>query len=89
MLLPLLTSLFLAVPLSAQVLDSNGISLQDKVEDMERRMLQINGLDLAVRSCDTFLLDKNPLGHISSAEWVRLVFHDAVTANVAAGTGYD
>jgi hypothetical protein len=27
-------------------------------------------------------------GEQSSAEWVRLIFHDFITADVAAGTGY-
>jgi hypothetical protein len=91
MLTKALLLLGLCIPsLNGQNLDANGVSLTEKWEHMERLMLEEGNLKTAISSCDTFLGDsKGPkTGHQTTAEWLRLVFHDAVTADVAAGTGF-
>jgi hypothetical protein len=49
-----------------------------------------------INPCSTFIDEADsfpatePLntGQQTSAEWVRIIFHDFITADVAAGTGY-
>jgi hypothetical protein len=70
-----------------------GITLQDKIDAMDDLMLQELAFDLAVSPCDIFTGRSNisllpGTGEQTSAEWVRIVFHDFVTADVDAGTGY-
>jgi hypothetical protein len=79
-----LLALFQAV--KAQV-DVNGVSLADKVLWMERQLLTPGKMDFPVTPC-SFLLNDNPnRGEQTSAEWVRIIFHDVITHNVTAGTG--
>jgi hypothetical protein len=69
-----------------------GITMQDKIDAMDDLMLEESTFDLAVSPCDVFTGPSNPLlqpgtGEQTSAEWVRMIFHDFVTADVEAGTG--
>lgn len=75
-------------PLFAQsTVDENGVSLYEKVEVMEELLLEFQGLETSVNPCGFFQTGDPKRGQQSSAEWVRIVFHDAITADVAAGTG--
>lgn len=86
MLLSVVLSLLLFSQfLRSQETDKNGISLYEKMEEMERQLLRPNGLETWVSPCSSF--PKGDKGDQTSAEWVRIVFHDMVTANISAGTG--
>lgn len=85
--LALLTLLTQVMPTHTQALDANGVSLQDRLESIERMILTPGELESIVNPC-SLLFDGNPSsGEQTSAEWVRIVFHDFVTADVEAGTG--
>ncbi|KAH7416673.1 heme peroxidase [Cadophora sp. MPI-SDFR-AT-0126] len=75
--------------LAAQALDSNGLSLADKVLGIERLLLTPGTIIFPVTPCNLTL--NGPPADISgaqtAAQWVRTVFHDFITADVAAGTG--
>lgn len=76
---------------------SNGIDPRDVYEEMEHIMVDNGGTNSdgfvdAVTPCSNyvgFASNATDRGEQSSAEWTRIVFHDFVTANVSAGTGYD
>lgn len=71
-----------------QALDANGVSLAEKIEAIELRLLQPGTMDFGVNRCD-FLLNDNPnKGEQTAAQWVRIAFHDAVTHNKNTGLGY-
>jgi hypothetical protein len=62
------------------------------MEVMERILLspitsQNHLIAATVNPCTAFA-GSPALGEQSSAEWVRIVFHDFITADVAAGTGF-
>lgn len=84
-LLPLL-----AGPASA-ILD--GIDARDVYEEMEHIFVDNSGTNSdgfigAVTPCSNYFQDRTGVeGEQSSAQWVRLVFHDFVTANITEGTG--
>lgn len=93
MLIPLWFSVLLHFSVSnSQTVDQYGISLYDKMEVMERILLApitntAHLIEATVNPCTAFA--GNPaLGEQSSAEWVRIVYHDFITADVAAGTGF-
>lgn len=71
----------------------NGIDIRDKMEEMEHIWVDNNGANSdgfvnAVSPCTSYVGRNGPSsGEQSSAQWVRFVFHDSVTANLAAGTG--
>lgn len=74
--------------LTAQVADPNGVTLADKTLQFERLLLNPFGLNSIVEPCSK-LFDGDPKsGETTSAEWIRIVFHDFATADVAAGTGW-
>lgn len=89
--------LLLLLPGSGWALsDSNGISARDRIEEMEHIIVDNGGTNsdgfvAAITPCSTYLgfaANATNRGEQSSAQWVRMVFHDFVTANVEAGTGY-
>lgn len=41
----------------------------------------------AITPCTNYVSGSQTLGRITSAQWIRVAFHDFVTADVAAGTG--
>lgn len=85
MFLPVVLSLLLfSRCLRSQETDKNGISLYEKMEEIERQLLRPSGLETWVSPCSSF--PKGDQGDQTSAEWVRIVFHDIVTANISAGT---
>ncbi|KAF4631414.1 hypothetical protein G7Y89_g6715 [Cudoniella acicularis] len=65
------------------LVDANGITLGEKVEALERQLLDPNALSVVVSPCSSNFHDDPLRGEQHSAEWVRIVFHDMVTANVA------
>jgi len=73
--------------LNCQLIDSNGIALYDKVEEMERMLLEQFSMETFVTPCSKFFNGSPDLGEVTAAEWVRIIFHDAITGNTAAGTG--
>lgn len=73
--------------LFCQALDSNGVSLADKVLQMERMILTPQELLFDVTPCSLLAFANPASGEQTSAEWVRILFHDFITANVTAGTG--
>lgn len=83
----------LFVGLGSAILD--GIDARDVYEEMEHILVDNSGTNSdgfinAVTPCSNYFQDNSGKeGEQSSAQWVRLVFHDFVTADVAAGTGYD
>ncbi|KAK0118511.1 hypothetical protein ONS96_011608 [Cadophora gregata f. sp. sojae] len=84
-----LTLLVQVTGLAAQALDVNGLSLADKVLAIERMLLTPGTIIFPVTPCNLTL--NGPPADISgaqtAAQWVRTVFHDFITADVAAGTG--
>jgi len=93
MLLLTIITLFLQFQaFTCQSLDGNGISLDEKVLAIERLMLTPGTIDFQVAPCG-FLLNGPPAdspdfpGDQTAAQWVRTVFHDFITADVATGTG--
>jgi len=93
MLLPIFVTLLLQFTLliRCDAVDQYGVSLYDRLEAMERFLLNTDNVVVSVNPC-SFFRTVSPIGspnsgEQTSAEWVRIVFHDAVTANVAAGTG--
>jgi hypothetical protein len=88
MLLLALISLFSQFQgLRAQTLDANGVSLAEKVEAIELRLLSPGSIDFGVSPCSNLLLDDPGKGEQTAAEWTRIIFHDSITADVSAGTG--
>ncbi|TVY22534.1 WSC domain-containing protein [Lachnellula hyalina] len=71
----------------------NGIDMRDRMEEMEHIWVDNNGANTdgfvgAVSPCSNYVGPNGQnRGEQSSAQWVRFVFHDSVTANLAAGTG--
>jgi len=89
LLLTLVTIANLLRGTTAQAVDENGVSLADKTLHFERLILNPFGLNSIVEPCSK-LFDGDPKsGETTSAEWVRIVFHDFATADVAAGKGYE
>jgi hypothetical protein len=70
-----------------QALDQWGVSVTQRAESLERLILTTPTLDSLVEPCSKIFDDNPASGEQTSAEWIRIVFHDFVTANVAAGTG--
>ena len=62
-----------------------GITLQERISEMEEIMLSEELLINPILPCNKTFPQNS--GEQSAAEWVRIVFHDFVTADVAAGTG--
>ncbi|KAG4443010.1 hypothetical protein IFR05_001541 [Cadophora sp. M221] len=85
----LITIILHVAGINAQALDSNGLSLADKVLGIERLLLTPGTIIFPVTPCNLTL--NGPPADISgaqtAAQWVRTVFHDFITADVAAGTG--
>jgi hypothetical protein len=46
-----------------------------------------SGFILAITPCSNYVSGSQLLGRQTSAQWIRVAFHDFVTANVSAGTG--
>jgi hypothetical protein len=72
------------------VFDANGISLYEKIEEIERQLLNPFTLNSLVTPChEDFGLDQpgfndtDTVGEQTSAEWVRIVFHDSITHGIA------
>lgn len=77
--------------LATAILD--GIDARDVYEEMEHILVDNSGTNSdgfinAVTPCSNYFQDRTGIeGEQSSAQWVRLAFHDFITADVAAGTG--
>ncbi|RDW79676.1 hypothetical protein BP6252_04314 [Coleophoma cylindrospora] len=75
--------------------NTNGIDARDIMEEMEHIMVDNGGTNsdgfvAAITPCSNyvgFASNATIRGEQTSAQWVRIVFHDFVTANLAAGTG--
>ncbi|ETS86444.1 hypothetical protein PFICI_00272 [Pestalotiopsis fici W106-1] len=73
----------------------NGIDPRDIYEEMEHVLVDNSGTNSdgfinAVTPCSNyvgFASGGSKRGEQSSAQWVRMAFHDAITADLAAGTG--
>lgn len=66
------------------VFDSNGISLWEKIEEMERLVLNNAAFNELVNPC-TFDIGSGPFQDTqqqTSAEWVRIIFHDVITKGI-------
>jgi hypothetical protein len=87
------TLLFLAAAIhhiNAQAVDANGITLYEKVEAIERQLLDPFTLNSLVSPCSVNFGDDPNRGEQTSAQWVRIVFHDAITKGIQGpGLGYD
>ncbi|KAI0123522.1 heme peroxidase [Xylariales sp. AK1849] len=86
---------FLSIQLFASLGSAilNGIDPRDVYEEVEHILVDNSGTNFdgfigAVTPCSNYFQDRTGIeGEQSSAQWVRLVFHDFITADVAAGTG--
>jgi hypothetical protein len=75
----------------------NGIDVRDMMEEMEHILVDNRGTNsdgfvAAVTPCLNyvgFASNASIRGEQSAAQWVRAAYHDFVTADLAAGTGYD
>ncbi|KAH6653037.1 heme peroxidase [Truncatella angustata] len=84
-----------SVPLFAGVTNAilDGIDARDVYEEMEHIFVDNSGTNSdgfinAVTPCSNYFQDRSGIeGEQSSAQWVRLAFHDFITADIAAGTG--
>jgi hypothetical protein len=75
--------------LHAQAVDANGITLYEKVEAIERQLLDPFTLNSLVSPCSVNFGDDPNRGEQTSAQWVRIVFHDVITKGIAGpGLGY-
>jgi hypothetical protein len=84
MLLPVLITLFSQFQgLNSQAVDANGITLYEKIEELERQLLNPFTLVSLVSPCSVNFGFPQEQGEQTSAEWVRIVFHDVITANIA------
>ena len=84
MFVPILLALFSQLQSSnGQAVDANGITLYEKIEEMERQILNPFTLNSVVTPCSVNFNDDPNRGQQTSAEWVRIVFHDAITKNIA------
>ncbi|KAF4626000.1 hypothetical protein G7Y89_g12164 [Cudoniella acicularis] len=54
---------------------------------MERLLLNRGNIDVDVNPCSFFRTGIPIAGEQTSAEWIRIVFHDAITANTEARAG--
>jgi magnesium-transporting ATPase (P-type) len=89
LLLILITLLAQLQGLNGQAVDHNGITLDEKKQALEREMLNPFTLTSVVRPCSINFNDNPARGQQTSAEWLRIVFHDMITANLAGpGLGY-
>lgn len=74
---------------------TNGIDLRDRMEEMEHILVDNTGTNSdgfvnAVTPCSNyvgFASNTTIRGEQSSAQWVRIAFHDFVTGNVSTGLG--
>lgn len=71
----------------------NGIALRDMMEEMEHLLvdnggMNSNGFVVGMAPCSSDSPGSANMSRQSSPEVVRLVFHDFITANLVAGTGY-
>jgi hypothetical protein len=89
--LPVFLSLFLnaARPVYG---DINGIAARDIYEAIEHILVDnkgfnSDGLVNAISPCSNYINGNDNNGEQSTAQWVRVAFHDIATADVAAGTG--
>ena len=88
-------SLFL-LPLQLSLLLAQGVERRDQMEEMEHLLVDnlgtnSNGFIAAVSPCLNYIgfaSDPKDRGEQTSAQWVRFAFHDFVTADRVAGTGY-
>jgi hypothetical protein len=93
MLLTILITLLVQFPvlIRCDAFDEYGVSLYDRLEVMERLLLNIDNVVVSVNPCSffrtSFPVGSANSGEQTSAEWVRIVFHDSITANVVVGTG--
>jgi hypothetical protein len=88
LLLPLIALFLQFRGLNAQsTVDANGISLDQKILNTERMILTPQELGSVVSNCTLFAFANPNQGEESSAEWIRIVFHDFVTHNVTTGKG--
>lgn len=69
--------------LNAQAVDAFGITLYEKVEALERQLLDPATLNSLVTPCSVNFGDNPFRGQQTSAEWVRIVFHDVITKGIA------
>lgn len=72
---------------NGQTLDVNGVSLAEKVEAMELRLLEPGSIDFGVSPCSNLLLDNPDKGEQTAAQWTRIIFHDAITHDITTGLG--
>jgi hypothetical protein len=87
----------LSLILSAVQADINGVSSRDIYEEMEHIFLDnagtnSNGFFEGINPCSKYLgyaSDPTNRGEQTAAQWIRTAFHDTITADVAAGTGYE
>ncbi|RFU35541.1 hypothetical protein B7463_g815, partial [Scytalidium lignicola] len=68
--------------LNSEPVDANGITLSEKIEALERQILNPTTLVFVVTPCSINSNDNPNRGEQTSAEWVRIVFHDMITANI-------
>jgi hypothetical protein len=87
-----LVSLVLAGLVKCQI---NGIDIRDMYEEIEHILVDNDGTNNdafinAVTPCSNYVGFQpggSSQGEQSSAQWVRIVFHDMVTADLSAGIG--
>ena len=67
--------------------DINGVTMQEKMEGMDKVLVESQVASI-ITPCSVFATGRFTAGEQSSAEWVHIVFHDAITADFEEGTGY-
>jgi hypothetical protein len=72
---------------AAAVRDVNGVTLAEKMEGMDKVLVesQVPGL---VSPCSVYSSGRATLGEQTSAQWMRVAFHDVITADVQQGIGF-
>lgn len=93
---PLLSLAHISLLLGIAHAQDNGIDIRDKMEWMEHILVDNNGTNNdgfmnAVTPCLNYVgfgANGSDLGEQSSAEWVRVAYHDFVTGDLSTGLGY-
>ena len=65
-----------------QAVDANGITLYEKIEEMERQILHPFTLNSLVTPCNNNQNGPPEEQEQTSAQWVRILFHDVITKNL-------
>lgn len=89
-------TVFLTLAASSLVqADFNGVTTQERMEELEHIMVDNGGFNSdgafgAITPCSVYSFpggSSQDQGEQTTAEWIRVIFHDFVTGDVSSGVG--